>query len=136
MNEQFCFLCVLAVVPPHDVNVTTEAFTFVDNLLSATCCASGYPEPAISINGVAMPMVYGNYANGIYRGCTSRNVSTSGATAGTTLTTYCNVSITQSVNCTTRGSSGQRVHQQAVSNCKAALTTRVLVSSTTLIASK
>ena len=62
--------------------------------------APSQPGP-VSINGDAMPIVYGNHANGIYRGCTSRNVSTSRATAGTTLTMYFNVSLTPMCQCAT-----------------------------------
>ena len=99
-----------------------------------TCCAGGYPEPVININGVVVQVNYGNHVNGIYKGCALSNISTSSVTAGTSLTTYCNVSLAPTVTCTTIGHHSVQVPQQAVSNCNAALNATVSARNTALIA--
>ena len=101
-----------------------------------TCCASGYPEPMISINGNFVKVNCGKHTDGVYTGCASRNITTSNLTAGASLVTYCNVSLTQRVNCTSIGSSSTRVPPQVVKNCSAALSATVSASNTTLIAGK
>ena len=105
-------------------------------MFTTTCCASGYPEPVISINGIDEQVTFGNHASGLYKGCASRNIMASGVTPGSNITTFCNVSLTQSVTCTTVGAASKMVPRQAVKNCNAALTASVLVSSATLIAGK
>ena len=114
--------------------LTTKATAFAGDSLNATCCASSYPEPVISISGVDMQVSYSNHTSGVYRGCASRTISTSDVTQGSYLTTVCNASLTQRVTCTANGSSNSQVPQQVVNNCIAALTKSVLVSSNTLIA--
>ena len=90
---QDCFRCVHPTVPPRDINVSAEATAFVDNTFIASCCASAYPKPVIRINEVAVPIVYGNHTDGVYQGCASRSILTSGVVAGSNLTTNCSVSL-------------------------------------------
>ena len=87
---------------------------FVGNTLSATCCAKGYREPTISINGNAVQAVNGSLLNGVNEGCATRNVNTSNVSAGMMMTTSCNASLNESVTCTKTGLSGEIVPQQAV----------------------
>ena len=76
----------------------------------------------------------GNHMNGTYEGCASRVIVASKVAAGSSLTTFCNVSLTQRVNFTTTGARGEQVPPQAIKNCSAALGTSVPSSTTTLVA--
>ena len=108
----------------------------MDNTFIASCCASAYPEPVIRINEVAVPIVYGNHTDGVYQGCASRSIPTSGVVAGSNLTTNCSVSLKQRIACTTTGTGGEQVPQQVINNCNAALSANVSVSATTLVVGK
>ena len=132
-----CILFVLAPVPPHDVNLTASSSTvFEGDTMRVTCCAKGYPEPVIRINGAVLQVNYGNHIDGVYKGCASRNLTTSSVTAGTSLTMYCNVSLVATETCTAMGIGGAQVPQQVVKNCNAALSATVSASTTTLVAGK
>ena len=114
--------------------LTAEPTAFVDSMFTVTCCASGYPEPIISINGNVEQITYRNLTDGIYHGCASRNIATLGVAAGTSHATYCHVSLSQKLTCTTSGTSSRQVPEQVIRNCNASLNARVSVTATTLIA--
>ena len=105
-------------------------------MFNATCCASGYPRPIISISGIALEVSFSNLTDGIYRGCATQRIATSGVTAGQNLTTTCNVSLTESVTCTAVGLANKVVPQRVFDNCQSVLTATVLTSSITLVAGK
>ena len=132
-----CSLIFLRAVPPDILNLTTSPSTvYVGQTLITTCCARGYPEPIIFINGNMVPTNVSDPTNGVYERCASLGTSTSSNTPGTMTTTYCNVSLHQTVNCTTTGEGGLQVPQEVVENCQAALSASVLKNTATLIASK
>ena len=105
----------------------SNSTAFVKGIITSTCCESGYPEPGISKNGFVEQIVYGNHTDGIYRGCVSRVITTSGITAGARLSIYCNVSLSQRLTCTTTGTANSQVPQEVVSNCNATKVHQILL---------
>ena len=130
-------LICLHAVPPHIVNFTTSSSTvYVGEALITTCCARGYPEPIIRINGNMVQKNVGNPTKGVYERCASLSTNTSNITPGTMMTTYCNVSLHNTVICTATGEGGLQVPPEVVDNCQAALSASVLKKTSILIASK
>ena len=115
-------------VPPEVVQLaTTPSAVYHGNILIAICCASGYPEPIIRINGKTLPKTTSNFTNGVYKQCVSGVLDTSSTTPGSNLTINCNVSLSQTVMCTKTAPS------PVVNNCQRALSTSVGLDITKLI---
>ena len=103
-----------------------------DDIL-ANCCATGYPQPIITINGKLMqsqPILN----NGIYEGCASTTIATANFTVGAEITSNCSVKLNQSMNCTRINQNGSI--SQVFNNCEKALTHTSFVKTTTVIAGK
>ena len=121
-------LIFLCPVSPKTVQLTTtSSAVYHGDVLIATCCASGYPEPIIKINGKTLPKTTSNFTNGVYKQCVSGVLDTSSTTPGSNLTINCNVSLSQTVMCTKTAPS------PVVNNCQRALSTSVGLDITKLI---
>ena len=134
---QILFRSVFAAVPPHGVNLTTTLSTVsAAGNANASCCAKGYPQPIIRINGNTGSHNTYNLMNGVYEGCASLTINTSSVTFGADLTLRCDVSLSQSLNCTTKTDNGPAVDDDVIAHCNAALGAKVNVSTTATIVGK
>ena len=131
------FRVVFFTVAPRVVSFTPAlSFVPVGETLTVQCCASGNPQPIISIDGNVLTTSF-TKINGVYQGCAMRGIATSGTSAGTKIMTNCSVVLTQNLNCTTADGDGSvLVPQEAVENCNAALQGRASESTLNTVIGK
>ena len=118
----FVFFLVLITVAPKIDNFTTgPSAVHMGQDIIATCCVSGYPQPLITINGNDRPTSF-NQTNGVFRGCASYTIATSGIAPGTVITTRCQVTLTQNRSCANGSSDAKhRVLEREMDSCLVAL---------------
>ena len=114
------FYYYIITVPPRVTSLVTSVSTLsVGASINIWCCATGYPEPLMSIFGIP---AFGSFrlVKGLYRGCARMLYTTSGAKPGSTLTATCRAILSQDVECMIH-SHKYRIPPEVISTCQTAL---------------
>ena len=118
-------MLVLFTVAPRILSFTTGPSSVIagDELI-ANCCASGNPQPIITIDRKDTLETTFAKTDGVFEGCAEVTVPSSSFAPGTDIISTCSVALTQSLNCTTEGVDEEKrvlVPQEAIDNCHTAL---------------